>query len=226
VNLNADFAQRAAEHGDRLEWKPSPMAGVHRRMLDRIGDELARATSIVHYAPGSRFSAHTHGGGEEFLVLDGVFQDEQGDFPAGYYVRNPPQSSHTPASEPGCTILVKLWQFDPGDRSHVRIDTRRMPSLPDAARPAVEVMPLFRDEREDVRIETWAADQDIALDPAGGIELFVLGGAFEEEGETFVRLGWLRLPVGTALRARAGPDGARVWVKSGHLRDAGPPATG
>jgi anti-sigma factor ChrR (cupin superfamily) len=92
-------------------------------MLDRIGDEVARATSIVRYAPYSRFSPHTHAGGEEFLVLEGVFQDEHGDYPAGSYVRTPPTSSHTPGSEPGCTIFVKLWQFDPDDRTPVRIDT-------------------------------------------------------------------------------------------------------
>ena len=104
---------RAAVHAGRLDWTPSPIPGVDRRMLDRVGEEVARATSIVRYAPGSRFSPHTHGGGEEFLVLDGVFQDEHGDFPAGSYIRNPPTTSHTPGSEPGCTIFVKLWQFDP-----------------------------------------------------------------------------------------------------------------
>jgi len=95
-------------------------------MLDRIGDEVARATSIVRYAPHSRFAPHTHGGGEEFLVLDGVFQDEHGDYPTGTYVRNPPTSRHTPGSEPGCTIFVKLLQFDPDDRTPVRIDTSEL----------------------------------------------------------------------------------------------------
>ena len=123
MNLNSDFGARAAVHAARLDWTPSPIPGVDRRMLDRIGDEVARATSIVRYAPHSHFSAHTHGGGEEFLVLDGVFQDEHGDYPAGTYVRNPPTSRHTPGSEPGCTIFVKLWQFDPDDRTQLRIDT-------------------------------------------------------------------------------------------------------
>ena len=123
MELNADFSQRVAVHAAKLPWTPSPMAGVHRRMLDRIGDEVARATSIVRYAPHSHFSPHTHGGGEEFLVLDGVFQDEHGDYPAGSYVRNPPTTRHTPGSEPGCVIFVKLWQFDPADRTEVRIDT-------------------------------------------------------------------------------------------------------
>jgi hypothetical protein len=123
MNLNSDFGVRVAVHAARLNWAPSPIPGVHRRMVDRIGDEVARATSIVRYAPHSRFAAHTHGGGEEFLVLEGVFQDEHGDYPAGTYVRNPPTTSHSPGSAPGCTIFVKLWQFDPDDRTPVRIDT-------------------------------------------------------------------------------------------------------
>ena len=106
MEINSDFSKQAIVHSDRLEWLPSPMPGVERRMLDRIGDEVARATSIVRYAPNSKFSAHVHGGGEEFFVLDGVFQDEHGDYPVGSYVRNPPQSSHTPSSDLGCTIFV------------------------------------------------------------------------------------------------------------------------
>lgn len=112
MEVNADFDQRASVHADKIDWLASPMPGVERRMLDRIGDEVARATTIVRYAPDSHFSPHVHTGGEEFLVLEGVFQDEHGDFPVGSYIRNPPQSSHTPGSKEGCTIFVKFWQFD------------------------------------------------------------------------------------------------------------------
>src|SRR5215470_8306328 len=104
MELNADFSKCAVVHAARVSWVPSPIAGVERRMLDRIGEEVSRATSIVRYAPHSHFSAHTHGGGEEFFVLDGVFSDEHGDYPAGTYVRNPIGSSHSPHSDPGCTI--------------------------------------------------------------------------------------------------------------------------
>ena len=76
MGLNSDFGVRAAVHSADIPWVASPMPGVDRRMLDRIGDEVARATSIVRYAPGSKFSSHVHTGGEEFLVLDGVFQDD------------------------------------------------------------------------------------------------------------------------------------------------------
>jgi anti-sigma factor ChrR (cupin superfamily) len=117
MDINADFSKRVAVHAARLSWVPSPMRGVDRRMLDRLGDEVARATSLVRYAPHSHFTPHTHGGGEEFLVLEGVFQGEHGDFPAGSYVRNPPTSRHTPGSESGCVIFVKLWQFNHKDRT-------------------------------------------------------------------------------------------------------------
>jgi hypothetical protein len=217
MDLNSDFNARAVVHAATLPWVTSPIPGVERRMLDRIGDEVARATTIVRYAPESRFSPHVHGGGEEFLVLDGVFSDEHGDFPAGSYIRNPPQSRHTPGSKPGCTILVKLWQFDPADRSHVRIDTNKMPYVRTAERPEVEMMPLFRDAGEDVRLERWPASTRIELALPGGGEFFVLDGAFEEGGATFVQNSWLRLPPGARLKAASGPKGCRVWVKTGHL---------
>ena len=107
TGLNHDFSQGVLLHTADLPWSPSPMAGVERRMLDRIGGEVARATSIVRYAPGSRFSRHVHGGGEEYLVLEGVFSDEHGHNPPGSYVRNPPGSVHRPSSAAGCTIWVK-----------------------------------------------------------------------------------------------------------------------
>ncbi len=226
MELNADFSQRAAVHAARLEWVSSPIAGVDRRMLDRIGEEVARATSIVRYAPASHFSAHTHGGGEEFLILDGTFQDEAGDYPAGSYVRNPPTSSHTPGSASGCTIFVKLWQFDPDDRTHVRIDTGKMPFRPDSNRPGVDLMPLFDDGRENVRLEQWQPDAIIDVAVPGGIELLVLDGGFTEGGETFRPQSWLRLPRGAQLRATAAATGCRLWVKTGHLaHDQAAPTT-
>jgi anti-sigma factor ChrR (cupin superfamily) len=223
MDLNADFTRRVVMHGDDLAWQDSPMAGVSRRMLDRIGGEVARATTIVRYAPGSHFSSHVHTGGEEFLVLEGVFQDEHGDFPAGAYIRNPPQSRHTPGSEPGCVILVKLWQFDLADRTHVRIATDKIARIAERGRPGVEVTPLFRDEREDVRLEHWAPGAEVAVPADGGAELFVLEGGFSEGPDRLRRHSWLRAPIGGTIQAKAGPEGARVWIKTGHLRFAAPP---
>ncbi len=217
MEINADFSRRVAVHAAQLPWVPSPMAGVERRMLDRIGDEVARATSIVRYAAGSRFSPHTHGGGEEFLVLDGVFQDEHGDFPAGSYVRNPPTSHHTPGSAPGCVLFVKLWQFDPADRKEVKLNTAGLTYEAAASRPGVEQLTLFRDDDEAVRLERWMPGAGITLDVPGGAELLVLDGALDQGGERFAPLSWLRLPVGSVLQATAGLQGCRIWIKMGHL---------
>jgi ChrR-like protein with cupin domain len=220
MELNADFSRRAVVHAAQMDWVPSPIAGVDRRMLDRIGEEVARATSIVRYAPGSQFSQHTHGGGEEFLVLDGVFHDEHGEYPAGYYVRNPPTSAHTPGSTPGCTLFVKLWQFDPNDRTEIRLDTQAMQFTPDQRHPGVAVIPLFQDRWEMVRLEQWEPDARIELALPGGMELLVLEGDFVESHEKFRPQSWLRLPCSSTLNAAAGRNGCRVWLKTAHLTHA------
>jgi len=217
MEINSDFTRRAVVHAAKQPWVTSPIAGVERRMLDRVGGEVARATSIVRYAPGSRFSQHVHSGGEEFIVLEGVFQDEDGDFPAGSYIRNPPQSRHTPGSKPGCTIFVKLWQFDLADRTQVRVDTGKMPYVRTVQRPDVEIMPLFRDAREEVRLERWPPTTRISLPVPGGAEFFVLDGAFYEGDEAYEAQSWLRLPPGARLDALSGSWGCLVWVKTGHL---------
>ncbi|MGJ5618173.1 cupin domain-containing protein [Sulfitobacter sp. MF3-043] len=221
MELNADFRERVVVHSDQLEWNASPMPGVDRRMLDRIGGEVARATSIVRYAPNSKFSAHTHTGGEEFIVLDGVFQDEHGDFPEGTYVRNPPTTSHTPGSELGCIIFVKLWQFDMDDRNQFRKDMAAELKAPiDGVATAV----LHKDSRETVTYSHLDAGALLVNADAGGIEVLIIAGTVSVDGDTLGKHAWLRLPEGQSLTAVAGEDGAKVWMKTGHLPDAKPPS--
>ena len=217
-NLNDDFSARAAVHSGAEPWVASPMPGVERKMLDRIGDEVARATSIVRYAPGSKFSTHNHDGGEEFLVLEGTFQDEHGDYPAGTYVRNPPTTTHSPGSDEGCTILVKLWQFDPADRQEVVLDINQASLTLARSRPDSYSVRLHSDKFERVEIEAWTRDAELEIPCPGGAEMFVLEGSFTEGEEQFGPYDWLRIPCGQTIHACAGPDGARVWIKSGHLR--------
>ncbi|MBZ2206601.1 cupin domain-containing protein [Massilia soli] len=218
MDINADFSLRVVLHGAAMAWADSPVAGVQRRMLDRIGDEVARATTIVRYAPGSRFTAHTHGGGEEFIVLDGVFQDEHGEYSPGSYIRNPPTSRHTPGSTEGCIIFVKLWQFAPKDRTHVIVDMNKMGKIGDLLRPGVAVTPLFEDERETVQLEHWEPGAQVQLTYPDGAELLVLAGDFCDAGDHLHAMSWMRLPRGGRLAALAGSQGARVWIKQGHLR--------
>jgi len=218
MNLNADFTQRARVFNAENRWQASPSAGVDRKMLDRIGEEVARATTIVRYAPNSAFPAHVHTGGEEFIVLDGVFQDEHGDFPAGSYIRNPPTSSHTPGSDSGCTIFVKLWQFDLEDRHPVSINMNTVQMIADPVRPGVSFANLHLDDRESVQKQRWEPNTAQSVDTKGGAEILVLSGSISEGGETFGQRDWLRLPDGHAARLESGDEGAVIWIKSGHLR--------
>jgi len=130
-------------------------------------------------------------------------------------IRRP--SRHTPGSAPGCVIFVKLWQFDPEDRTQIRIDTDAMSYTPAPSRPGVELKPLFLDSREDVRLERWASGATVALDVPGGAKVLVLDGGFDEGGDHFEPQSWLRLPPGRVLQATAGPEGCKAWVKTGHL---------
>ena len=219
MKISADFSQRKVVHSESLEWLSSPMIGVNRRPLDRVGDEVARATTIVRYAPGSEFSAHVHTGGEEFLVLEGTFQDEHGSFPTGSYIRNPPQSKHQPRSETGCIMLVKLWQFQPEDRTHVRLQTQFMGQVAHPVHKGVYVTPLYKDNYEEVSLLYFSPDSEVNLKVEGGAELLVLAGALSEQNDKLIKHSWLRIPVKGEFNAKAGPEGAKVWIKTGHLTD-------
>jgi anti-sigma factor ChrR (cupin superfamily) len=216
--VNADFSQRVVIATDEMPWVPSPQAGVERRLLDRIGGEVARATSLVRYAPASSFPAHDHALGEEFLVLSGVFSDEHGDYPAGTYVRNPPSSRHTPRTAPGCSILVKLRQMTPSERKRVVIDTTSA-RWPQADPSGVTRLPLYLapDAGEEVTLERLEAGvhQDEASCPDGE-EIFVLSGDLRDEHGTYEAGTWIRNPAGFR-RSLGSKGGATYWVKRGHL---------
>ena len=47
MEINADFDKRVVVHAATLPWVPSPMPGVDRRMLDRIGGKRAAALNPI-----------------------------------------------------------------------------------------------------------------------------------------------------------------------------------
>jgi anti-sigma factor ChrR (cupin superfamily) len=217
LQINADFAQRAVLHAADACWQPSPLPGIERRMLDRVGGEVARATSLVRYGPGSRFDRHTHGGGEEILVLDGVFSDDSGDHPAGTYLRNPPGSAHAPSSRDGCLLFVKLRQFAADDAQPVRIDTRREPWRQGLV-AGLSVMPLHERDGISTALVRWAPDTQFhAHTHVGGEEILVLDGVFRDEFGAYPAGSWLRSPRWSRHAPFTGPEGALIYVKVGHL---------
>ena len=216
MEFHADLSQRAVLDTNDLAWVPSPMPRVERRMLDRRGGEIARATSIVRYAPGSAFERHSHGGGEEILVLEGVFQDEQGEYPAGTYLRNPVGSSHAPFSEEGCTLLVKLQQMHPADQARLVIDTSSSTWVTGLV-SGLKVMPLHAYGSEHVALVRWAPGTIFqSHSHPGGEEILVLEGMFQDEHGAYPAGSWLRNPPGS-LHCPWSEIGCTIWVKTGHL---------
>ncbi len=213
--IHADFSLRATVTPDQHQWVPSPMPGVERVMLDRVGEEKARATSLVRYAPDSHFPHHAHPGGEEIFVLQGTFSDEHGDYPAGWYLRNPPGSSHQPFSVEGTTIFVKLWQMRPSDSHTVRIDTSDPVSW--QRQDGREICPLFADDTEQVCLQRLTPGQTVLAQSAASAELLVLAGSVRMGEETYECGSWIRLPESDAQPVTADTAGATIYLKTGHL---------
>lgn len=220
MQVNSDFSRRVVVLPGDYQFVDSPLAGVSRMMLDRAGNEVARATSIVRYAPGSGYSSHRHDGGEEILVLEGVFSDEHGDYPAGSYLRNPPGTSHQPFSKDGCTLLVKLWQFAADDSEQLVIDTQSQ-SWRQSLVPGLSVMPLHEHNGVSTALVRWAPNTQFNRHiHVGGEEILVLEGLFRDEHGEYPAGSWLRNSRYSEHTPFTGPEGALIYVKVGHI-DAG-----
>ena len=235
MKLNANFKLFAGANFDATKYVASPAFGVNRFLLDRIGQEKARATTIVEYQPNSQFPRHTHIGGEEFLVLRGTFKDQFGEFPAGTYVRNPIGSEHAPwVDEDGCTIMVKLLQMaeTAGEgTTPLHVDLDKAKTEKGKKTDYGTVVDLYSNEQTGERVQMcWIdADKSFPVDErcGKGEELFVIKGSLElgPDGgaETYKEWGWMRFPVGSADEKRrglqAGSDGAQVYRKTGHLTE-------
>ena len=217
MQLNSDFSQRAVTLPEHYQFIDSPLAGVSRMMLDRAGQEVARATSIVRYAPGSGYSAHTHNGGEEILVLEGVFSDEHGDYPAGTYLRNPPGSAHQPFSKEGCTLLVKLWQFAADDSQQMVLNTQQADWLPGLV-DGLAVLPLHEHNGVNTALVRWAPNTHFnSHTHPGGEEILVLEGLFCDEYGEYPTGSWLRNPRYSSHTPFTREQGALIYVKTGHI---------
>lgn len=218
TRYHADFEQRVVIYPEDYRWVPSPMPGVERMLLDRIGDEVARATSIVRYQPDSEFSPHTHGGGEEFFVLEGTFADEHNTYPAGTYVRNPIGTSHTPkVGDQGATIFVKLHQFAEEDTQQKVIDTNTAVWYPGMV-PGLSVMPLHEFKGEHAALVKWQPNTEFNPHQHwGGEEILVLEGTFYDEHGIYPKGSWLRSPHLSQHTPYTKDDGALIYVKTGHL---------
>jgi anti-sigma factor ChrR (cupin superfamily) len=216
MKLHTDFKLKVTVNTDSVPWIDSPVNGVDRKMLERDGDEVARATSLVRYAPNTKFTTHQHDLGEEFFVLDGVFEDEHGQYPAGTYVKNPVGSSHAPFTGTGCTLFVKLRYLDPSDEERVVINTQSAEWYQGLV-PGLSVMPLANFGTTNTALVRWAPGT--YFNPHrhfGGEEIFVVDGVFEDEHGKYPKGYWLRSPHMSAHKPFS-VEGCTILVKTGHL---------
>lgn len=207
MNINADLDKSACVLTEQFQWQPSPLPGVERVMLDRVGDEVAVATSLVRYAPEAYFDPHSHALGEEFIVLEGVFSDEHGDYPAGTYIRNPPGTAHKPHSKPGCVIWVKLRQFSEEDLTPLK---QRIWEPTESAVSAPAVTEVYRFADEVVQVARVPAGVRFAFDASYYVrELLMLSGEAtwqQEITRTLTPWSWVRMDPGQPLRVNALSD--------------------
>jgi anti-sigma factor ChrR (cupin superfamily) len=216
VRLHADHSQRCVLDSHALDWMPSPSPKVSRRLLERDGGEVARATSVVRYEPGARFDSHLHEFGEEIVVLEGVLHDEHGAYPAGTYLRNPPGSSHAPFSPEGCLLLVKLRHIDPLDTERVVVNLHEAPWRPGLV-AGLSVLPLHSFETRHTAMVRWAPGTQFQPHRHfGGEEIFVLEGVFEDEHGRYPAGCWLRSPH-LSQHQPFSREGCLIFVKTGHL---------
>lgn len=222
MQLNANLAQRAVVHHPSLPWVPAPASGIHRRLIERDGAEVARATSVVRYDAGAQFPNHSHDLGEEIFVLEGTLSDEHGHYGPGTYLKNPPGTSHAPGSADGCTLFVKLRHLAPHDSEQVVVDTSLAPWYPGLV-TGLTVMPLSAFETDHTALVRWAPGT--RFNPHrhhGGEEILVLDGVFEDEHGRYPAGTWLRSPH-LSQHQPFSVEGCTILVKTGHLlRPAGP----
>jgi anti-sigma factor ChrR (cupin superfamily) len=151
-------------------------------------------------------------------VLAGSVHDDAGDYPELTYVRNPIGPAHAPWAGPdGALLFVKRLQLRTADTERVVIDAR-------AARwyqglvPGLTVLPLHEHDSEHVALVRWAPSTTFRRHHHwGGEEILVLGGVFEDEHGRYPQGSWLRSPHMSEHNPFTGPDGALIYVKTGHL---------
>ena len=218
LQLNVDFTQRVVIRPNDHQWIASPSKGVERVLLDRQGAEVARATSLVQYEPNSSFPSHTHDGGEEILVLSGLFTDEHGAYHAGTYIRNPIGTNHTPkAGEKGAKLFVKLHQMSVDDTERKVINTQDSEWYQGLVE-GLKVLPLHEHGTEHAALVRWSPNTQ--FNPHrhwGGEEILVLEGTFYDEHGSYPAGSWLRSPHLSQHQPFTMSDGALIWVKTGHL---------
>ncbi len=211
INYNIDLSKRVLVYTAKEIFISS---SKDRRLiipLEAEGSASGRTTSIIEYTAGVNFQNHTHPLGEEIFVLEGTFSDENGDYPAGTYIRNPAGTSHTSFSKKGCMLFIKLNQMDSNDKERVIINTNKTNWHQGYGR--LEVMPLA----ENTALVKWPKDANfVNHSHFGGEEILVIKGEFIDEHGRYPKGTWIRSPHLSSHNPYAEEE-TIILVKTGHL---------
>ncbi|MEE9327022.1 MAG: cupin domain-containing protein [Cocleimonas sp.] len=215
IQLNMDFSKVAKHCLNNADWQTSRADGVSRIALEREAAESGHTTSFVKFKSGSYFPRHSHPQGEELYVIDGVFSDENGDYPAGTYIRNPPGSNHKPFTKEGCTLFVKLDQFQQDDAQQVVIKPEDRTWSDGIGN--LKVMPLHAFNTESTSLVWWPKNEIFQQHTHfGGEEVLVLKGTFIDEHGEYKTGSWIRSPHMSSHFPRVEEE-TLIMVKVGHL---------
>ncbi len=194
--LNSDMSEPVVVHTANMPWQDSPGARVKRKRLHLVGEpESGQVTSLVTYLPQAKFPTHAHPEGEEILVLEGVFSDESGDYPAGTHLLNPEGFAHAPFSTPGCLLFVKLRQY-PGRQHQQQKDRRGC---------------LFSNGKETTHLLDIEEERTFAC--PDGAEVLVITGGCRANDHNLTPHDWARWPAGTTLKIIPDAGPATIYLK-------------
>lgn len=213
--LNMDFSKPQFLQSTDQQWIKSPADGVSRIPLEREYEESGHTTSFVKFEAGSFFPPHQHPQGEEIYVLQGVFSDENGDYPAGSYLRNPPGSQHKPFTREGCTLFVKLDQFQQDDDQLLVVRPEQQQWQSGIGN--LRVLSLHHLNHEHTALVWWPENETFqAHNHWGGEEIVVIKGMFIDEYGEYPAGSWIRSPHMSRHLPRV-EQKTLILVKTGHL---------
>lgn len=216
-SLNGDLSIRVDADTATMDWTPSPSGTVWRKRVHRVGPaESAQVTSVVRYQPDSQFPPHDHPGGEEILVLEGVFSDEHGDWPAGTFLLNPEGFRHRPFSRGGCVLLVKLRQYPGATREQLQIRSQDLEwQATDIEGRSEKQLYQQQGYSDRMRLECWDGRAELGkLHWPDGVEIFVIGGVMADRQGVYEKGCWLRLPPGSTHEPVT-EGGCELYIKEG-----------
>jgi len=211
VNFNLDISKKVVIDTTNKTNKSLSKNGITKVILEGELENSEQTSSIIEYSPNTQLQIWSHPFGEEIFVLEGIFSNKNGDYPAGTYIRNSSMISDKSFSKKGCKIFIKSNQTNSIDNTQIVIDTNISKWLKGYGN--LEVIPLY----ENTALVKWPkSEKFVQHSHYGGEEIFVLKGEFIDEHGRYPKGTWLRSPH-LSTHFPFVEEETIIFVKTGHL---------